>query len=161
MNTLEDYRKGAIGALMDEYERVAYELENIVLDIEESNYKQIADSETTDERCRSMQTIMSHVVTAGYGYANYICEQFSMNTESYEDKQISHQEIGDEIDKMLAFTIKTLDGKWEMPYKEINALTIKSHWGVNYDLEQMLEHAIVHISRHRRQIEKFLLILNK
>jgi len=28
-------------------------------------------------------------------------------------------------------------------------------WGPQYDLEQLLEHAVVHILRHRRQIEKF------
>ncbi|WP_294276359.1 hypothetical protein [uncultured Chryseobacterium sp.] len=35
--------------------------------------------------------------------------------------------------------------------KKINTL-----WGQQYDVEQMLEHAIVHILRHRRQIENAL-----
>ena len=30
-------------------------------------------------------------------------------------------------------------------------------WGQSYDIEQLMEHAIVHILRHRRQIERFLL----
>jgi hypothetical protein len=29
-------------------------------------------------------------------------------------------------------------------------------WGQTYDVEQLMEHAIVHILRHRRQIERFL-----
>ena len=32
-------------------------------------------------------------------------------------------------------------------------------WGQYYDIEQLFEHAIVHILRHRRQIERFLIIL--
>ena len=32
-------------------------------------------------------------------------------------------------------------------------------WGQLYDVEQLFEHAIVHILRHRRQIERFLLRL--
>jgi hypothetical protein len=36
----------------------------------------------------------------------------------------------------------------------IQSIVIQSGWGVPYDLEQLLEHAIVHILRHRRQIEK-------
>ena len=32
-------------------------------------------------------------------------------------------------------------------------------WGQTYDPEQLFEHAIVHILRHRRQIERFLLQL--
>ena len=30
------------------------------------------------------------------------------------------------------------------------------NWGQQYDIEQLLEHAIVHIFRHRRQIENFI-----
>jgi len=30
-------------------------------------------------------------------------------------------------------------------------------WGQRYDVDQLMEHAIMHILRHRRQIERFLL----
>ncbi|MBP9220547.1 MAG: hypothetical protein KBF42_04135, partial [Chitinophagales bacterium] len=33
---------------------------------------------------------------------------------------------------------------------------IVSRWGQQYDPEQLLEHAIVHVMRHQRQIERFL-----
>ena len=33
---------------------------------------------------------------------------------------------------------------------------IKTRWGQHYDIEQLMEHAIVHILRHRRQIENFI-----
>ncbi len=39
---------------------------------------------------------------------------------------------------------------------DIRVTAIQSRWGVRYDLEQLLEHAIVHVLRHRRQIEKLL-----
>jgi chromosomal replication initiation ATPase DnaA len=39
------------------------------------------------------------------------------------------------------------------------ALKIQVRWGQLYDIEQLMEHAIVHILRHRRQIERFLLRL--
>ena len=38
-----------------------------------------------------------------------------------------------------------------------NALKIKTSWGQLYDIEQLTEHAIVHILRHQRQIEKICL----
>jgi hypothetical protein len=28
-------------------------------------------------------------------------------------------------------------------------------WGQLYDIEQLMEHAIVHVLRHRRQIEQY------
>jgi hypothetical protein len=71
------YRKGAVGALMDEYERAYSELRNLVENINEETYLKIFDSETKDEDCRSIQTIMSHVVRACYGYANSIREVFT------------------------------------------------------------------------------------
>lgn len=156
-NSLEDYRKGAVGALMDEYERAALELKSIVENIDKSEYESIADAETEDESCRSVRTIMSHVVFAGYAYADYIRDRFSMENAAPESEQIVYEKIGGEIEKMLDYTIETLDGKWEMTDEEICRIKINSRWGVSYDLEQMLEHAIVHVLRHRRQIEKFLL----
>jgi hypothetical protein len=41
--------------------------------------------------------------------------------------------------------------------EEIESITMQTGWGVTYNLEQLLEHAIVHLLRHRRQIEKFML----
>jgi uncharacterized damage-inducible protein DinB len=151
------FRKGAIGALMDEYERAASELRSILQKMSEEDFMRIADDETRDEDCRSIQTVMSHVVIAGYSYANYIREQFSMPTDSPQYRLLSFDEVTGELDKMLDYTAQTLDEKWEMSDDEIIQTIIKTRWGVTYDLEQLLEHAIVHVLRHRRQIEKFLL----
>lgn len=151
------FRKGAIGALMDEYERAAFELKSILQKVSEEDFRLIADHETEDKNCRSIQTVMSHVVIAGYGYANYIREQFSMTADSPPYRLLSLDETIRELDKILDYMAQTLDGKWELSDDEINRTVIKTRWGVTYDLEQLLEHAIVHILRHRRQIEKFLL----
>ena len=42
-----------------------------------------------------------------------------------------------------------------------NQKKILTSWGQLYDIEQLFEHAIVHILRHRRQIERFLIKLRK
>ena len=159
MKALKDYRKGAVGALMDEYERAAFELKSIVQTIGEANYEQILDAETTDDDCRSIQTIMNHVIHAGYGYANGIRRQFSIPHEPIgkERRQISKSEIGQEIDKVLVYTVETLEGRWEMSYEEMEKVNIMRKENFSENLEQLLEHAVLHILRHRRQIEKFLL----
>lgn len=153
----KDYRKGAVGAMMDEYERAALEFQALIRKITEDDFTRTADEATEDESCRSIQTVTSHVIGAGYGYANYIRQQFSMAFEPVQRRLVSHAEASGGIDEMLAYTIETLDGKWEMTDDEINRIKIDSRWGVAYDLEQLLEHAIVHVLRHRRQVEKFLL----
>lgn len=150
------YRKGAIGALMDEYERASLELKNLLVQITATDFEKIVDPVTKDEDCRSVQTIISHVINSGYGYANYIREWFSIPKNSPERRLLSQQEFIEESDKMLAYTVETLQDKWEITEEEIIKVKIIVRWGPQHNLEQLLEHALVHILRHRRQIEKFV-----
>jgi uncharacterized damage-inducible protein DinB len=152
----KSYRNGAIGALMDEYERAALELTRLVEQIPDDDFTRIVDSQTKDEDCRSVQTIMSHVVRAGYGYADYIREQLSIASTRPQPKLLSCQESLEQLEAALRYTIETLEGRWEMSAEEISGIVINSRWGVVYDVEGLLEHAIVHLLRHRRQIEKFI-----
>lgn len=152
----ETYRDGAIGALMDEYERAASELVRLIERIPEEDFVRVVDSRTKDEDCRSVQTIMSHVVRAGYGYADYIREQFSIASARPQPRLLSRRESLEQLGAALRYTAQTLEGRWEMSDEEIAATVIESRWGVVYNVEGLLEHAVVHILRHRRQIEKFI-----
>jgi hypothetical protein len=151
-----EYRKGPVGALMDEYERVAAELRRVVEPISEEDFVRIVDADTENENCRSVQTIMSHVVGAGFGYADYMRDALSIAKGSPERRILSYQEVPERYEAMLRYTAETLEGRWEMSYDEIQGMAMTVRWGPTYDLEQLLEHAIVHIMRHRRQIEKFM-----
>ncbi len=152
----KSYRNGAIGALMDEYERAASELTRLIEQIPDDDFAQIVDSQTRAEDCRSVQTIMSHVVRAAYSYADYIREQLSIASTRPQPKLLSRQESLEGLEAVLQYTIQTLEGRWEMSGEEIRGIVIKSRWGAVYDMDGLLEHAIVHILRHRRQIEKFI-----
>ena len=159
MKKLEDYRKGAVGALMDEYERAALELKALVGSVGAEDYERIADAETQDTDCHSINTIINHVVHAGYGYANAVRRKTGMPHEPLgeERRRIPHAAVGDEFDKFLAYTEETLDGMWEMSYAEQDKFIVDRKGNFSENLEQLLEHAVLHILRHRRQIEKFLL----
>jgi uncharacterized damage-inducible protein DinB len=141
---------------MDEYERAAWELKGLIERIPENDFVRIVDAQTKDEDCRSVQTIMSHVVNAGYGYADYIREQFSIASNRPPKRLLSRQESLEQLEAALRYTVETLEGKWEMSGEEISRTVINSRWGAVYDVEGLLEHAVVHILRHRRQIEKFI-----
>jgi uncharacterized damage-inducible protein DinB len=150
------YRKGAVGALMDEYERAVEELKCIIDQVSPNDYEKIFDDKTTNEDCRSIQSIMSHVVRACYGYANSIRKAFSVDFQPYKHKSLSRDEVIGCLETALKYTETTLEDRWEMTEKEMTETLMRTNWGVVYDLDQLLEHAIVHILRHRRQIEKFL-----
>jgi uncharacterized damage-inducible protein DinB len=150
------YRKGGVGAMMDEYERAAMELGRVIEGIDDDAFERTRDRETKDESCRSIQTVMHHVIRAGYGYATRIRNAMGVPTERPEVTQPSRAQSLEGLRKMLDFTVATLDGHWEMTDDEITAIKMDTPWNVSYDLEQAMEHAIVHILRHRRQIERFL-----
>ena len=141
---------------MDEYERAASELKLLIGQTSDNKYARIIDTQTKDEDCRSIQTIMTHVVRAGYGYANYIRDSFSIASTSSATGPLLREQAVTELGEMLGYTAETLEGKWEITDEEIDGVRIHSRWGVDYTLEQLLEHAIVHILRHRRQIERLL-----
>ena len=152
----ESFREGAVGALMDEYERAAQELRRLVAHLSEEDAALVVDAETEDEDCRSVQTIMSHVVNASYGYADLLRGSFSVPSTRPPRALLSHAESLGRLDAALAYTAETLEGRWRMTDAEITGAVIQSGWGVRYDVEQLLEHAIVHVLRHRRQIERFM-----
>ncbi|MEP7252406.1 MAG: DinB family protein [Ginsengibacter sp.] len=157
------YRHGAAGALLDEYERALSDFKNIVNDISNEQLVTIVDPDTEDTRCRSVQTILSHVVSAGYKYAVYIRRSMGIDIDFPE--AVTHINIKaylHHLDDMFAFTLDTFkeinDSQLEQPD---NSKKMMTSWRQCYDIEQLVEHAIVHILRHRRQIEKFKIILSK
>ncbi len=56
------------------------------------------------------------------------------------------------FERMVAMLgrIKDFEEKQQASFK------VTTRWQTEYDIEQMLEHAIVHILRHRRQVELWL-----
>jgi len=159
----KEYRPGPVGALMDEYERAVDELKNIVKAIATDRFAKVVDPNTTDPDCRSLQTIVNHVVESGYGYAIYIRKQFGDSwVERKQPRDLTTPETAcRQLDNMVAYTIKTLENKWGLTFDDVMDNKMKTSWGAVYNLEQLLEHAIVHVLRHRRQIEMFLIIIDR
>ena len=152
------YREGPMGALMDEYERAAKELIKLLGKMDTETYLRVLDTKTKDKDCRSVQSIMNHVVRAAYGYANYIRQQFNepFIKRKTDYKLATPDAVINELNNALKYTEETLNNKWNISWKEISSNIIHTKWGQDFDMDQLLEHAIVHILRHRRQIEKLL-----
>lgn len=153
----KNYRQGALGALLDEYERACEDIKKIVSSIGTEEFTAILDKETEDPDCVSIQSVITHVINAGYGYVFYIRKKFD-NPETVRIKREppkNAKEACEELDKMMAFTEESLNDKYSLSFDDVIKNRFEVPWGQVYDFEQMLEHAIVHILRHRRQIEKF------
>ncbi len=159
---VKKYRNnGAIGALLDEYERSINELKQVILNLTTYELTNIVDHETSDTDCRSIQSILSHVVESGYTYVIEIRKSLGENI-NYIRKELfsSTKEYADALEKMFAYNEKLFEDYPKIKLEEFDSDgKFKVRWGQKYDLEQMYEHAIVHILRHRRQIERFKLKL--
>jgi hypothetical protein len=66
---------------MDEYERATRELAEVVAALSAEDFARVRDPETTDDGCRSIRTVMHHVVRAGHGYAYMIRKAFGAAIE--------------------------------------------------------------------------------
>ncbi|MXO07174.1 DinB family protein [Flavobacterium sp. HBTb2-11-1] len=149
------YRQGAIGALLDEYEKAILDLSKTI-----SSFNDTAITATISDV--SVQSILAHVVRSGYAYAMYIQkllgEQNSIPDLVYR-KTVS--EYQNDLTAFFIFTENVLKNFSDNQLEECNnEKKITTSWGQVYDIEQMMEHAIVHILRHRRQIEKFKIELD-
>lgn len=147
------FRSGNIGALMDEYERASIDLRKLILSFSHEEFEKILDDKTEDEDCRSVKTIMNHVVAAGYRYLNQINVFLKQEQITPNFQVTSPLSAIKEFDKMLSITSEAVKNNLAIKYEEVEAARIETRWGL-YDIEMMFEHAIVHILRHRRQIEK-------
>jgi len=156
MNLLQ----GGLGAILDEYKKVSEEFINVIQEISQNDFVKIVDEKTTDEDCRSIQTITRHVIRSGYGYANYILNALNIfvdTTDANKMKIETSEDASNEVRKMLKFNIYNLYEK-NSEKVQANMFSIKftTRWSEEFNFEQILEHAIVHVLRHRRQVEKFI-----
>ncbi len=152
---------GAKGALLDEYERAIADLKNTISDITTEELVKKVDHETKDIACVSIQTIIAHVIRAGQTYVVEIRKHLGEDIDYTQ--YIHHESImeySEALDKMFKWNVKLIEDYPNLKIEENNndkKMTVR--WGQSFDIEQLLEHAIVHILRHRRQIERFLIKL--
>jgi len=156
MNLLQ----GGLGAILDVYKKASEEFISVLVNVSSDDFVKIVDAKTSDEDCRSIQTITRHVIRSGYGYANYILNALNIfvdTTDANKMKIETSEDASNEIRKMLKFNIHNL---YEVNREKVeaNMFSIKftTRWKEEFNFEQILEHAIVHVLRHRRQVEKFI-----
>ncbi|WP_426486037.1 DinB family protein [Flavobacterium sp. 2] len=149
-------RQGAVGALLDIYEEAINDLKDVIKTISDNALTKIIDEKTTNEDCKSIQTILSHVVRSGYIYAINI--QNLKGLEIQRPEKVFHLTTAEYLNDLTNVFYYMESVFKEIKDKELeqydNSLKIKTSWGQLYDIEQLMEHAIVHVLRHKRQIEK-------
>ncbi len=158
MKRLQSHRKGALGALMDLYEEESsFFIHTINTKVDDQLWSKIIDEKTEDPDCRSIQSICTHMVDAANYYVDLV-----KKAESVEFTAIPSVTLPTRADFEPAFLnclsdqINYFEGRWEMSDEAISKIPIKTGWGNVLDPESLLEHAVVHVMRHHRQILRWL-----
>jgi len=148
---------GPFGALMDEYARAAEDYCRVVEGLAPEVFRRERPSQDPDTR--SPQAICAHVCGAARRYADYIRKARGF---PYEEKFVQDpaavadpRAVRGLLQSGLRYTEGALEGLYDAPAETYTALTFPVRWGPSYDPEMMLEHAIVHLLRHRRQLERW------
>jgi hypothetical protein len=148
---------GAFGALMDEYARAAEDLCRVVEGFDGDAFR--AERPSEDPDTRSPRTIALHVYGAARRYADYVRrvrglpfeERFLPGPAAIEGPT----DLRPRLAEALRYTEGALEGLRDADPDAMAALRFPVRWGPTHDPESILEHAIVHLLRHRRQLERW------
>ena len=161
---MEDIKKqNAVLAFLEEYKKAINELQIIISDVSSQELIEIVDPRTANPECRSIQTILTHVVSSGYSYCVYIQNHRNIDSKRPgQELRLSCSEYSNDLNQVLEFTNQTFSSIYDHELEMFNnSQKITTRWGQIYDIEQMMEHAIVHVLRHRRQIENFKKLIRR
>ena len=155
-----NYQKGPVPSLLNVYKNILFEFITFLKSVDNKQFMSIVDKETEDKDCYSIQTIVSHIINSGFGYAHYIRLALNVESERPDYKLISIDEIETSLTNVYKFTEDTFAYK-NITYNEVDLKIVKTPWNDDlYSIESILEHAIVDILRHKNQIARFIKILN-
>lgn len=151
-------RPGALGAILDETARAAEDFCHVVERLTLARFDEFRPG--SDPNTVSLRAICAHTVGAAHRYADYIRK--ARGLPYVEIYQLDPWELDGPADvrprlgRAYRYTEEAVDGLYEATEAEIARLTFPVRWGPTYDPEMILEHGIVHLLRHRRQIERWV-----
>jgi uncharacterized damage-inducible protein DinB len=132
-----------------------------IINLPDDDVSLILDDNTEDEDCMSIRAILSHILFSTRRHLNYILsytnnEQFKISKYLYSNVKSYFDEF-EKLKEQVTFTLNLLTD--DMLEQNDTGKKIITDWYQSYDIEQLLEHSIVHCFRHHIQIQKFIEIL--
>jgi len=112
--------------------------------------------ETEDKDYESLDTLLRHILRSARNYMIWICKKLDL-----PDPEIEKEPEPELIEMKANEYVSHLIERWRLPLSEIpedkfHSPTYTSNWGVEYCIDAMLEHAVMHPIRHEFQLKKLL-----
>jgi hypothetical protein len=148
---------GACGALMDEYARAAIDLCAVIEAFDTARFT--TERPGVEAWTASPRAICLHVIRAAHGYADDIRKArnlaFKARLNLPPETLPTPAAFRPLLAGALRYTEGALAGLYEASEDEVAAIKFTVSWGVAYDPDMLLEHAVCHLLRHRRQLERW------
>jgi hypothetical protein len=148
---------GPFGALMDEYARAAEEFCRVAEGFDTARF--VAERSSDNPTTVSPRAICVHVCGGAHRYAHYIRKARGVDfVERFEldpSRLRSPQDVRELLADAIIFTEATVEPLLRATEEEIQTISFTVRWGPRYDPEMLLEHAVCHLLRHRRQLERW------
>jgi uncharacterized damage-inducible protein DinB len=122
----------------------------------EAKKQNLALPETPNPDYKSLDTLLKHIFRAARGYMKWMCEKLDL-----PDPEINPVPEADVIEKEAGAYLAHLLEKWRLPLADVEEdkfenQTYTSRWGVDYCIDAMLEHAVMHPIRHEYQLRQLM-----
>jgi len=116
----------------------------------------VALPQTSDPDYASLDVLLKHVLGCARSYMVWMCEKLEL-----PDPDIAPVPDEAMIEAESARYVEHLVGRWSMrlagvPEEEFFNRTFQSRWKVDYCIDAMLEHAVVHPKRHTFQLRTLM-----
>jgi uncharacterized damage-inducible protein DinB len=108
--------------------------------------------QTTDPSYKSMETLLFHSLRASRNYIVWICQKLELPDPGIDPvPDLKH------IEQSADAYLEHLLQRWQSPLRDVPEerffdRTYLSRWDVEYCIESMLEHAVMHPIRHEFQL---------
>ena len=112
--------------------------------------------ETTDTDYESLEALLRHVLRAARGYITWLCDQVEL-----PDPAIDPAPKSEKIESALHIYLEYLIEKWNhplavVPKEKFEDQLYTARWGVDYCIDAMMEHAVMHPIRHEFQLKNLI-----
>ena len=146
---------GAIGALLDEYARAAEDFCRVVESLPPAEFG--TERPSPDPQTVSQRAVCAHVCGAAFRYADYIRK--ARGLPYVQEPRVVPVPDPAAVRPLLVeafrYTEGAVEGMHAWSEAEISKILFQVRWGPTYDTDMILEHAICHLLRHRRQLERW------
>jgi uncharacterized damage-inducible protein DinB len=112
--------------------------------------------ETDDKDYESLETLLRHVFRAARGYMTWMCDKLEL-----PDPKINPTPEAGEIATVTDSYLEHLIERWKNPLAAVTAEKFEdklytARWGVDYCIDAMMEHAVMHPIRHGFQLKNLI-----